>query len=202
MNSIRETPSISTIVINLGLILLLSICLVTNIRLIQQRRILLNSRPHHISSNRNGENESNEIHFQEKNQMNSLGPNILKKQRRHQIPEQPMDTSVYCVYFIMMENTFSSDDNSPNSWKMIKDAISKDISRFPLPVNFNEPLSMLQRITEELEYSDLLDRAAQSTDNWEQMAFVAAFTVSNYSTTATRINKPFNPLLGMNLNST
>ena len=28
------------------------------------------------------------------------------------------------------------------------------------------------------------------------MAYVAAFTVSSYSTTAVRSNKPFNPLLG------
>ena len=55
---------------------------------------------------------------------------------------------------------------------------------------------MLQRITEELEYSDLLDAAASSEDQWEQMAYVAAFTVSSFSTTATRTNKPFNPLLG------
>lgn len=55
---------------------------------------------------------------------------------------------------------------------------------------------MLQRVTEELEYSSVLDRAAQTNDSWEQMAFVAAFTISAYSTTSTRVNKPFNPLLG------
>ena len=55
---------------------------------------------------------------------------------------------------------------------------------------------MLQRITEELEYSNLLDSASQCDDQWEQMAYVAAFTISAYSTTATRTNKPFNPLLG------
>jgi len=55
---------------------------------------------------------------------------------------------------------------------------------------------MLQRMTEELEYSSVLDAAAQTNDNWEQLAYVAAFTISAYSTTATRVNKPFNPLLG------
>lgn len=55
---------------------------------------------------------------------------------------------------------------------------------------------MLQRMTEELEYSSVLDAAAKTNDQWEQLAYVAAFTISSYSTTTTRVNKPFNPLLG------
>lgn len=43
---------------------------------------------------------------------------------------------------------------------------------------------------------DIVYRAAECTDNFEQLAYIAAFTVSNYSTTASRIGKPFNPLLG------
>ncbi|MEQ2182853.1 hypothetical protein GOODEAATRI_026577, partial [Goodea atripinnis] len=63
-------------------------------------------------------------------------------------------------------------------------------------VNFNEPLSMLQRLTEDLEYSELLDRAARCDSSLEQMGLVAAFSVSSYSTTVHRTAKPFNPLLG------
>lgn len=40
------------------------------------------------------------------------------------------------------------------------------------------------------------DRAAECADSYEQMAYVAAFTISSYSTTAARTGKPFNPLLG------
>lgn len=67
---------------------------------------------------------------------------------------------------------------------------------FTLQVNFNEPLSMLQRLTEDLEYSELLDRAARCDSSVEQMCLVAAFSVSSYSTTVHRTAKPFNPLLG------
>uniref|UniRef100_A0A8C5QBI1 Oxysterol-binding protein n=1 Tax=Leptobrachium leishanense TaxID=445787 RepID=A0A8C5QBI1_9ANUR len=63
-------------------------------------------------------------------------------------------------------------------------------------VNFNEPLSMLQRLTEDLEYHTLLDRGAQCESALEQLCLVAAFTVSSYSTTVLRTSKPFNPLLG------
>lgn len=67
---------------------------------------------------------------------------------------------------------------------------------FCFQVNFNEPLSMLQRLTEDLEYHDLLDRAAKCENSLEQLCYVAAFTVSSYSTTVFRTSKPFNPLLG------
>ena len=77
----------------------------------------------------------------------------------------------------------------------MKNCIGKDLSKIPIPVNFSEPLSFLQRLCEDYEYSDTLDRAAATEDNFEQMALVAAFTVSSYSSTAIRTSKPFNPLL-------
>lgn len=55
---------------------------------------------------------------------------------------------------------------------------------------------MLQRLTEDLEYHELLDRAAKCESSLEQLCYVAAFTVSSYSTTVFRASKPFNPLLG------
>lgn len=55
---------------------------------------------------------------------------------------------------------------------------------------------MLQRLTEDLEYHELLDKAARCESSLEQMCLVAAFSVSSYSTTVHRTAKPFNPLLG------
>lgn len=55
---------------------------------------------------------------------------------------------------------------------------------------------MLQRLTEDLEYHHLLDKAVNCTSSVEQMCLVAAFSVSSYSTTVHRIAKPFNPMLG------
>ncbi|KAF7287694.1 oxysterol binding protein isoform X2 [Rhynchophorus ferrugineus] len=83
-----------------------------------------------------------------------------------------------------------------NLWSIMKNCIGKDLSKIPMPVNFNEPLSMLQRLTEDYEYADILDQAARCTDPCEQLAYVAAFTISSYSTTSSRTGKPFNPLLG------
>uniref|UniRef100_A0A1I7ZDC3 Oxysterol-binding protein n=1 Tax=Steinernema glaseri TaxID=37863 RepID=A0A1I7ZDC3_9BILA len=83
-----------------------------------------------------------------------------------------------------------------NLWSIMRNCIGKELSKIPMPVNFNEPLSVLQRITEDLEYAFLLDRAAEKTDTLEQMCYVAAYAVSSYSTTGSRTTKPFNPLLG------
>ncbi len=41
--------------------------------------------------------------------------------------------------------------------------MGKDLSRVCLPVYFNEPLSALQRIAEEMEYSELLDQVHACT---------------------------------------
>ncbi|KAK0167491.1 hypothetical protein PV327_004884 [Microctonus hyperodae] len=108
---------------------------------------------------------------------NSTGiTTVSKRQRRTRVPEKP---------------------NYPlNLWSIMKNCIGKELSKIPMPVNFSEPLSMLQRLTEDYEYAEILDRAAECTDSCEQMAYVAAFTVSSYSTTADRTGKPFNPLLG------
>lgn len=62
-------------------------------------------------------------------------------------------------------------------------------------MNFNEPLSILQRMSENLGYSGLLTRAAQCSNTLEESAYVAAYANSTYSTIAARLGKPFNPLL-------
>ncbi|XP_017916463.1 PREDICTED: oxysterol-binding protein 2 [Capra hircus] len=85
---------------------------------------------------------------------------------------------------------------SLNLWSIMKNCIGRELSKIPMPVNFNEPLSMLQRLTEDLEYHRLLDAAARCSSAVEQMCLVAAFSVSSYSTTVHRIAKPFNPMLG------
>ena len=98
------------------------------------------------------------------------------KQRRSTVPEKP--------------------NISFSLWSIMKNCIGKDLSKIPVPVNFSEPTSMLQRLVEDFEYSEILDKAANCKENCEQLAYVAAFTVSAYSTTAIRTGKPFNPLLG------
>ncbi|KAF9218913.1 hypothetical protein BS17DRAFT_883213 [Gyrodon lividus] len=88
-------------------------------------------------------------------------------------------------------------DNRPSTslWSVLKHSIGKDLTRISFPVFFNEPTSMLQRMAEDMEFSECLDVAAREKDPHRRMAFVAAFAMSNYSSTIGRIAKPFNPML-------
>lgn len=45
----------------------------------------------------------------------------------------------------------------------------KDLSKISMPVTLNEPLSALQRLCEELEYSELLDEAASQSNIYDRM---------------------------------
>ncbi|KAI4273377.1 MAG: hypothetical protein LQ337_004672 [Flavoplaca oasis] len=81
-------------------------------------------------------------------------------------------------------------------WGILKSMIGKDMTKMTLPVSFNEPTSLLQRVTEDMEYTDLLDMAADRLDSTERMVYVAAFASSEYASTIGRVAKPFNPLLG------
>jgi hypothetical protein len=65
-----------------------------------------------------------------------------------------------------------------------------------MPIVWNEPVSFLQRFTENVLYAYLLDRADECNDPIMRMQYVAAFAVSSISSNIDRLSKPFNPLLG------
>lgn len=89
------------------------------------------------------------------------------------------------------------DTENISLWNILIRNIGKDLTKISMPVTLNEPLSMLQRLCEELEYSDLLDKATECNDIYERMIYIAAFAVSSYASSCYRIgHKPFNPLLG------
>uniref|UniRef100_A0A6Q2YMF0 Oxysterol-binding protein n=1 Tax=Esox lucius TaxID=8010 RepID=A0A6Q2YMF0_ESOLU len=91
----------------------------------------------------------------------------------------------------------SPDCSNINLWNILRNNIGKDLSKVSMPVELNEPLNTLQHMCEELEYTELLDRAADTQDPYERMAIMAAFVISGYSSTYYRAgSKPFNPLLG------
>lgn len=81
-------------------------------------------------------------------------------------------------------------------WSILKNAIGKDLTRIPIPVNYCEPVSMLQRLCEEMEYAELIDAAWCCKDPLMRIQYIAAFSASSYASTDGRITKPFNPVLG------
>uniref|UniRef100_A0A0X3NRK0 Oxysterol-binding protein n=1 Tax=Schistocephalus solidus TaxID=70667 RepID=A0A0X3NRK0_SCHSO len=100
-------------------------------------------------------------------------------QRRTQLPAPQPDISRFSLLSLLRSN------------------IGRDLTRVRLPVILNEPLSALQVLCEEMEYSELLDIACTKTEPAERMIYIATFAVSGYARTAQRAaTKPFNPLLG------
>lgn len=100
------------------------------------------------------------------------------KTSRRTLPAPMLDRSAYSIFSV------------------IKQAIGKDLTRFSIPVVWNEPLSFLQRLAECLEHSSLLDRAALADSPVERFHYLTAFVVSTLSIHIERMSKPFNPLLG------
>ena len=127
----------------------------------------------------NFEHSIGKINYNDINSLKPLYTQVKPRQRRSTVPKRPTDQS---------------------SLKMLKDllknASGKDLSKIPMPCNFSEPLSYLQRFTEILEYSHLLDKAAECEDPLEQLSYVTAFIVSSAATSSERKCKPFNPMLG------
>uniref|UniRef100_A0A8C3B600 Oxysterol-binding protein n=1 Tax=Cyclopterus lumpus TaxID=8103 RepID=A0A8C3B600_CYCLU len=75
--------------------------------------------------------------------------------------------------------------------------IGKDLARVSMPAPLNEPLNLLQRLCEELEYSELLDTANHTANPYQRMVYIAAFAISGYASATFRNRyKPFNPVLG------
>ncbi|CAQ35036.1 Oxysterol-binding protein [Caenorhabditis elegans] len=80
-------------------------------------------------------------------------------------------------------------------WDIIRPNLGKDFSRFTVPVFMNEPLSFLQRLSENVQYNYLLEKAAKCSDDMERIEYVAAFALATVSANHKRLSKPFNPLL-------
>ena len=90
-----------------------------------------------------------------------------------------------------------TDTEGVNLWNLLCKNIGKDLSKISMPVTLNEPLSTLQRLCEELEYSELIEKAVKSETALERLQWVVAFSISSYgSCNARASHKPFNPLLG------
>ena len=63
-------------------------------------------------------------------------------------------------------------------FKVLKDMIGKDITKFAVPVGFNEPLSMLQKQSEAMEYQEILSKAYKCTDPALRLIYIAAFNIA------------------------
>lgn len=81
-------------------------------------------------------------------------------------------------------------------WKMMQKYIGSDVtSMVTLPVVIFEPMTMLQKMAELMEYSHLLDEADKYEDPYMRLVYATSFFISVYYAYQ-RTWKPFNPILG------
>lgn len=81
-------------------------------------------------------------------------------------------------------------------WAIIKDNIGKDMTKIAVPVFFNDPLNLLQKGCQSMEYTCILDEANKIKDQNKRFAWVAAWTTTFLTGVERGFGKPFNPLLG------
>ncbi|CAM1500774.1 Fc.00g099360.m01.CDS01 [Cosmosporella sp. VM-42] len=87
----------------------------------------------------------------------------------------------------------------PSLIAFVRKNVGKDLSTISMPVSANEPLSLLQKVAEQLEYAQLLNQAVKQSTPDDRLLFVTAFAISQFSNGRAKeraIRKPFNPLLG------
>ena len=88
----------------------------------------------------------------------------------------------------------------PSLIGFLRKNVGKDFTTISMPVSANEPISLLQRASEQIEYSDMLDKAASHTiTSVERLLYVCAFAISPLSANRVKeraVRKPFNPMLG------
>lgn len=81
-------------------------------------------------------------------------------------------------------------------WKMMQKYVGSDVtSMVTLPVLIFEPMSMLQKMAELMEYSYLLDMADECEDPYLRLVYTSSWAISVYYAMQ-RTWKPFNPILG------
>ena len=66
-------------------------------------------------------------------------------------------------------------------WKMLKDMIGKDLSKFTLPVFINEPCSLLMKGAEYGYYTDLIVKAGHEQNSMRRMVLVVATLISVFN---------------------
>ncbi|KAK9734803.1 hypothetical protein RND81_04G164300 [Saponaria officinalis] len=81
-------------------------------------------------------------------------------------------------------------------WRMMQKYIGADVtSMVTLPVVIFEPMTMLQKMAELMEYCYLLDQADECEDPYMRLVYSASWAISVYYAYQ-RTWKPFNPILG------
>jgi hypothetical protein len=115
-------------------------------------------------------------------------------------PTKPHSLTPLPLEPVQRRKTVASPKVAPPSLiGFLRKNVGKDLANIAMPVSANEPTSLLQRVSEQMEYSELLDAAANTNDATMRILNVTAFAISSFSSSRVKgraDRKPFNPMLG------
>ncbi|XP_075943503.1 oxysterol-binding protein-related protein 1 isoform X3 [Anarhichas minor] len=140
------------------------------------------------------EEEEDEEEEDEGSVMLMSGPTGMLRKDHHGDKDETQPNGIRKHRTSLPAPMFSRNDFS--IWSILRNCIGMELSKITMPVIFNEPLSFLQRLTEYMEHTYLIQQANACSDSVERMKCVAAFAVSAVASQWERTGKPFNPLLG------
>ena len=83
-----------------------------------------------------------------------------------------------------------------NIWAILKENIGKDLSKITMPVYMNEPISLVQKQSEMLEYCELFRKANNCDNQFLRIVNVFSGFFMVMTNAPGRMKKPFNSLLG------
>jgi hypothetical protein len=86
--------------------------------------------------------------------------------------------------------------NIDEIWIGLKDTLVNDFTNVQLPIEIYEPLSLIQRLAENLKFYKLLVSASKEEKSSVRLGYVVAFALAMYSTTLDRCAAPFESVLG------
>lgn len=81
-------------------------------------------------------------------------------------------------------------------YKLVKEMIGQDLSKFSMPVFLNEPTTILMKPAEFMFFNDFFSQASKEPDPTKRMLLVAIKSIAQFFCVFKRSGKPFNPLLG------
>ena len=161
----------------------------------------------HHESDEEAEEETHSIASDEDSSGSEAGAGRSSENRIHGqttnpiFPNRPESLTPLPIERVKRRETVDPPTVSPPSLVgFFRKNVGKDLSTISMPVTSNEPISLLQRLSEIFEYSDLLDAAvAKPRSSVERLIYVTAFAISLLSNARVKersIRKPFNPMLG------
>ncbi|KAL1634133.1 Oxysterol-binding protein 3 [Neofusicoccum ribis] len=116
-------------------------------------------------------------------------------------PPKPKSLTPLPLEVVQRRTTIAAPKVAPPSLiAFLRKNVGKDLSTIAMPVSANEPTSLLQRVAEQMEYSELIDAAVNApAEDGSRILYIMAFAISSFSNSRVKeraIRKPFNPMLG------